>query len=41
MARAGAGQPLPSLPAASRGYGEIKKTFPTRHYFRRHPVADV
>ena len=38
---AAAGRPSPSLPAASRGYAEIKQTFPTRRYFRRRPLADA
>ncbi len=36
---AAAGRPPVQLPAASRGYAEIKATFPTRRYFRRHGTA--
>lgn len=36
---AAAGRAPVQLPAASRGYAEIKAVFPTRRYFRRHSTA--
>lgn len=41
LQEAAAQAPAPTLPPASRGYAEIKATFPTRQYFRRHPVSSV
>ncbi len=38
---AAAGRAPVQLPAASRGYAEIKATFPTRRYFRRHGASST
>lgn len=39
--KAAAGKPAPALPAAGRGFDELKAPFPTRQFFRRHPPASV
>ncbi|MDP6952525.1 MAG: M48 family metallopeptidase [Alphaproteobacteria bacterium] len=38
---AAASRPPVQLPAASRGYAEIKAVFPTRRYFRRHGASST
>ncbi|MCH6578682.1 MAG: hypothetical protein IH807_12775 [Proteobacteria bacterium] len=32
-----AGLPSPQFKAASRGYADLRRVFPTRKYFRRDP----
>ena len=36
LAELAADRPSPTLPAASRGFAELKQVFPTRRYFRRN-----